>query len=461
MTGARRALITAALAMLTGCFEARERPTIPVYGDIVVLSDPSGADVTIDGVGTGATTPANLQGVPAGPHEVELSLRLSPNESFWWTGQTTVSEHVLDTLDAALQGGCGLDCDFAVDRGRVICRSTSYGDTCAGVFFSSPALIFPDVLGGSYAGGGRLLVAGVLGADAGDLKGDTVSTLVYRDGWIGRQHVTVGEYDRAQVMELGYWATAQVEGESLLGLSVQQSVIAADSGGAEDMLFLRFEIANVSADERYRQIYPAVPEGGYTFESLYLGFGLDADVGAAGDDLGTFDHELGLPFIYDADFSDPELGLYSSSPALVGTVVVERPAGASERTLTLWRREDDWDDGTQHGFAWRLLAGRLAAGDPIPDHPHPDIGYQPDAAHDYRFIDAHGPLVLAPGDTVTLTVALLLAEPVPGSYTPGQPVAPGDPLAAGRPILSVAGRLRDLAARAPELWERFKDLSID
>jgi hypothetical protein len=461
VTEARRALGIAALALLSGCFEARERPTIPIFGDIVVLSDPSGAEVAMDGVATGAKTPASLQGVTAGPHAFELALLISPKESFWWTGQATVSEHVLDTLDAALEGGCGLDCDFAVDRGRVMCRMTSYGDTCAGVFFSSPALIFPDVLGGSYAGGGRLLVAGVLGDDAGALAGDTVSTLVYRDAWIGRQHVTVSEDDRAQLMELGYWATAQVEGESLLGLSVEQSVVAADSGGAEDILFLNFRVANVSGDERYRQIYPQIPEGGFTLQSLYLGFALDADVGAAADDLGTFDPQPGLSFMYDADFSDPELGLYANSPALVGTVTVERPAGAGERTLTLWRREDDWDDGKQHGFAWRLLAGRLGAGDPIPDHPHPDIGYQPDAPHDYRFIDAHGPLTLAPGDTVSLTVALLLAEPVPGSYTSGQLVAPGDPLATDRPILAIAARLRDLAARAPELWERYRDLSID
>ncbi len=461
MTDVRRALTFITLVAVVACFEARERPTIPVFGDLVVISDPPGAAIKIDGVDMGLTAPANLTDVPAGDHQVELSLQVGPSEFFGWEGAVTVSEHVLDTLDAALQGGCGVDCDSAVDHGRVTCRSTTFGDTCAGVFFSSPALVWPDVLGGSYAAGGRLLVAGILDSDAGSYAGDTLSTLVYRDAWVGRQSVTVDELGRMQQMDLGYWNTARFHGESMLGLSVRQTVVAADSGGAEDILFLQFEITNISGEDRYRHFHPEIPENGYTYRSLYLGFGLDADVGVAVDDLGTFDHDLGLAFMYDADFNDPDVGIYDTSPGLVGVMTVEPPGGADERTLTLWRSEDDWDDGLFHDFAWRLLAGRLAGSDPIGDHPHADIGYQPSTPGDYRVIDAHGPLVLAPGDTITMTVAIILAGPVPGSYTPGQLVQPGDPTAGGRRILTIAGDLRALAARASELWERFQPLRVD
>ena len=453
----RLCFLAAALAFAPlGCFESRERPTIPVFGDLVVLSDPEGAAIRIDEVDTGATTPAALQDVPVGDHQVELSLRVGPDEFFGWQGTVTVNEHVLDTLDVALEGGCGVNCDVRADLGRVTCLFTTFGDTCAGVFFSGPALIWPGGLGGGYAAGGRLLLAGILDSDAGELGGDTLSTLVYRDAWIGRQPVSLTSAARRQLLDLGYWATARFPGESLLGLSVRQTVVAADSGGAEDVLFLRFEVANVSAEERYRQNYPSVPEGGYTYRSVYMGFGLDADVGAADDDLGTFDRDLDLAFMYDADFSDSELGIYANTPALVGLATIEPPTGASERTLTLWRDDDDWDDGLRHDFAWRLLAGRLAAGDAIDDHPHEDIGYHSSVPEDYRLIDAHGPLVLAPGDTVTMTVAILLAEPVPGSYTSGQQIDPGDPLSSSRTILTVAGDLRALAARLPELWERFR-----
>ncbi len=460
MTG-RLCLFVLLLSAAVACFEARERPTIPTFGDLVVLSDPPGADIEIDGVDIGMTTPANIRDVAAGDHHVELSLRVGQNEYFGWSGDVTVNEHVLDTLDAALQGGCGANCDFAVGRGRVVCRSTTFGDTCAGVFFSEPALIWPDIFGGEYAAGGRLLIAGILDSDAGDFAGDTVSTLVYRDAWVGRQSVTVTDLDDTQQMDLGYWSTAHFHGESLLGLSVKQMVVAADSGGAEDILFLRFEITNVSGEDRYRVLYPDIPEGGYTYRSLYLGFGLDVDVGGATDDLGTYDHDLGLAFMYDADLSDSQLGIYSSSPGMVGVLTLEAPAGAAERTLTLWREDDDWDDGLKHAFAWRLLAGRLAAADPIGDHPHPDIGYHSDNPDDYRLIDAHGPLTLAPGDGVTLTVAILLAGPAAGTYVSGQQIEPGDPLSGGRHILTVAGDLRDLAVRAAELWERFKPITVD
>ncbi len=461
MPDSRRPLTFLLLAVMVACFEARERPTIPVFGDLVVISDPPGASIRIDGIEIGETTPANLTDVTAGDHQIELSLQAGPNEFFGWEGPVTVSEYVLDTLDAALQGGCGVNCDSAVDRGRVLCRTTTFGDTCAGVFFSEPALIWPDLFGGSYAAGGRLLVAGILESDAGRFAGDTLSTQVYRDAWVGRHSVTVEDQTRMQQMDLSYWNTARFHGESLLGLSVAQTVVAADSGGAEDILFLRFEITNISHEDRYRHFHPDIPEGGYTYRSLYLGFGLDADVGVAEDDLGTFDHDLGLAFMYDADFNDPDVGIYDTSPGLIGLLTVEPPGEASERTLTLWRAVDDWDDGLFHDFAWRLLAGRLAASDPISDHVHPDIGYQPTAAGDYRVIDAHGPLVLAPGDTIFMTVAIIMAGPTPGSYTPGQVVRPGDPMASGRRILTIAGELRALAARASDLWQRFQPVRVD
>ncbi|NIR43900.1 MAG: PEGA domain-containing protein [Gemmatimonadetes bacterium] len=454
-------LILLATAVSLACFEARERPTIPVFGDLVIISDPSGAEITIDGVDTGARTPVNLQGIEAGPHDTELVLFTSPRETFRWEGEFTVSENVLDTLNAALEGGCGLECDFLVDRGRVGCRATGYGDTCAGAFFSTPALIWPDAFGGSYAAGGRLLVAGILDSDAGDFVGDTISTLVYRDAWIGRQPVSLESDPRIERMDLSYWSTAEFHGESLLGLAVRETVVAADSGGAEDVLFLQFEITNVSDEERYRRNYPSVPPGGYTYRSLHLGFALDADIGGATDDLGSADPDLGLTFMYDADFSDSDLGIYASSPALVGLLTVEPPAGAAERNRTFWRAQDDWDDDLNRGFAWRLLAGRLGPGDPIADHPDADLGYFPTASGDYRFVETHGPLTLAPGDTARLVVALLLAEPSAGTYSPGVFVDPGDPASATRLILSIAAELRDLAARVPELWDRFRPTAVD
>ena len=446
-----------ALAALWGCNESRSRPTVPVFGDLAINSDPPGAQIAIDGVVLDEVTPTVLEGIEAGRRMLELSLNPGPDVFYSWQDSVTVPEEDLDTVDAALEGGCRQDCPYVLDRCRITCRLTGRGDNCAGVFFSSEsALEWPASNNGtSYGAGGRLLLAGVFDSSAGDQAGDTIAVQVFDVAWTGRRPPVQESDGRRQMMELEYWGSARYVTESLQGLSVKETLVAVDSAGVEDVLFIDFEIENVSGDERYRRIYTWIPEGGYTYESLYVGFGFDADVGSPEDDLGTFDPSLNLSFMYDASFSDEALGDYADRPALAGLVTVQPPSG-TERTLTLWRRSEDWDDGDRHGLAWRILAGRLNPGDPIQDHPSPEIGYQGTAPSDYRLTEAHGPLRLAPGERITLTVAIIMAEPVPGTFTPGVVVPPGDPTQSNRPILTVADSLRALAARVPEFWNRFR-----
>ena len=446
-----------AVAILTGCFGERSRPTVTVFGDLFVDSDPAGAEVFVDGRSTQELTPVVLAGVPVGRHDLDLIFSPGPAEFFGFSDTVTVNEELLDSVVVALEGGCSSNCPFLMDEGRFNCRSTGNGDTCASVFFDGvPALEWPAGSGTDYGAGGRLLLAGVLGDDAGAQAGDTVATQIYDVAWIGRRPMSRTTVGKRQVMELEYWGTSRYRSESLQGLLVKQTLVAIDSTEVEDVLFIQFEIENISDNPRYRRIYPWVPEGGYTLESLYVGFGLDADIGGSEQDLGTFDPALNLSFIYDAFFQDEQLGAFAERPALVGLVTVEPPSGAGGRTLTLWRRSDDWDDGDRHAFAWRLLAGRLAAGDPIADHPSAEIGFVSATPNDYRAIEAYGPLQLAPGDKVVMTVALILAEPVADSYTPGVLVSPGDPEDPNRAILTVAGGLRARAAALPSLWDRYR-----
>lgn len=456
MTGRVSAVLVLLAGILTGCVESRSRPTVPVFGDLAVSSDPEGARISVDGRDVGLITPDTLADAGAGGHLLDLRLETGPLEAFSWEDSVEVPEESLDSVDAALEGGCGRDCPFRIDKGRIVCRLNGLGDTCASAFFTDvPGLQWPGTTG-RYAAGGRLMAAGILGADAGALAGDTMATLVYRQSWVGRSPVHQSGSTRRQITRLDYWATSLLRPAPLLGLGVQEQAVAVDSASARDILFLHFRVRNVSGDPRYRRLYPEVPAGGYTFDQLYLGFGLDADVGNADDDLGTFDPARNLAFMYDADFQDAALGSRSNRPGMVGLATIEPPAGADRRTLTLWPSADDWDDGLAVGFAWRLLAGKLGAGDPIADHPDPEIGFVSGTPDDYRMAEAYGPLTLKPGDAVDLTVAILMAEPVADTFTPGELVRPGDPTVAGRRILQIAGTLRDLASRAPDLWTRYE-----
>lgn len=427
-------------------------------GDLAITSDPTGASITVDGESFPNTTPDTLVGVPTGTREVELKLDAGSSQIFRWSAEVVVPDEGLGTVDAALQGGCGRDCPFVLERGRVICRFNNFGDTCASTFFGGgiPALQWPGVVGGDYGAGGRLLIAAILGSDAGNQAGDTSATQAFRQAWIGRQAVETDVAGLVETVKLDYWGTALFLGNSLLGLSVEQTIFAVDSAGAEDILFIHYKVTNVTGDPRYQALYPGITGAGYTLEAVFLGFGLDADIGTPSDDLGTFDPDLGVGFIYDADFRDSELGSDADQPALVGVLTVEPPSGATERTRTLWRAVDDWDDGTRHDRAWRILAGQLGAGDAISDHPHPDYGFFSDEPNDYRVTEAHGPLTLAPGESAELTVALIFARPVPGTFSPGVQVVPGDPTSSGRNILAIAADLLSLAADAPALWARYR-----
>lgn len=443
-----------------GCFEERDRPTIPIFGSLKVESDPGGAEIFIDGQSLGVVTPVTVDMVPAGEHLLELILGGGTEEVFSFSDSIVVPEEALDSVSGALQGGCLVNCPFLLARGRVDCRFTNGGDTCASVFFEDdPALEWPAGSGADYGAGGRLLIAGIVDSDGGSLAGDTLAMPVYTGGaWIGRRPISRDPSTRRQEFGIDYWARSSFAGQFLQGLSVHQTVIAVDSSRVEDVILIGFEITNNSADELYRRLFPWIPEGGFTLRDVYLGFGLDADIGATDDDLGTFDPSLDLAFLYDADFQDSQLPVdFRDRPALVGVATIQPPTGAAGRTLTFWSLGNDWDDGAgEYPFAWRLLSGQLAPGDPLTDHPSGQIGHQPVDPGDYRMIDAYGPLTLAPGQSTELVVAILLAEPVAGTFTPGTLLAPGNPTNTSRPILDVAADLRALAGQLSEFWIRYR-----
>jgi hypothetical protein len=83
-----------------------------------------------------------------------------------------------------------------------------------------------------------------------------------------------------------------------------------------------------------------------------------------------------------------------------------------------------------------------------PAHADRRIGHLPMAPGDMRLSVSAGPLRLAPGDSAAVTVAVVLAEPAPNTFTTGVQFDPGNPTDRTRALYTTAQQLFARAAAA-------------
>ncbi|HEX9109470.1 MAG TPA: hypothetical protein VF832_19650, partial [Longimicrobiales bacterium] len=226
------------------------------------------------------------------------------------------------------------------------------------------------------------------------------------------------------------------------GLQIEQRIVGVDA--VQGVLAVRVVFRNISATALYRAIDPVVAAQGITYDKAYVGWGLDADIGALGgtiDDLYTFDPTLQMAVLYDAPMQEPG---FSGPPALVGLRMLQPPAGAATVALTAWQAGADVVGTDAAGVGWSAytVAGKPGAvvWTPPPSQPG-----------DWRIGVAAGPLRLAPGDSAAFTVAVVIAPPVPGTYSAGTVMWPGDPTDAARPFNAMAAGLYQRARSAQQV----------
>jgi hypothetical protein len=216
-----------------------------------------------------------------------------------------------------------------------------------------------------------------------------------------------------------------------------------------------------------------IPAGGYTINSMYAAFAMDADVAEATADYSSVNVPFALGYVYEHTFSpasgwtfDP--GIFATpffaGSGFVGVKYLKSPVDPNtgqQVGLTLFSNTINggaFNDPANAVQLWRYLSGNIspAAGDascssnPLTDH----ICYvNTGAPDDMRFFQSSGPLTLAPGQFQSIVVAYIFAAPVvtgscvgPGTcdLTPGDPTLPSSLTAlnsgAGlNPIDSVAG----------------------
>lgn len=430
----------------------------PGTGRVFVQSDPPGARIAVDGRNTNRVTPDTIRGL-SGQHELIVTL-----DSGRWSYRYGAQINVSDDSVAAINGPVVLRCGRPSCYRDVRISPTPLFETfrlsinALGTFFledgTGDGLTWPVATNNSYVSTGMPMFAARLS------NGDTVALGIYDQPFLaGRPAPPVVRAEDQLRATQAPWVippSNMITLSTVRGLRLDQHLVAVPD--VPEAIGVRLVVHNISADPLYMATDPLVPEGGLTFENAWIGYGLDVDIGNAADDVMAYAPAENMVFAYDWEWEEPGFqGSARSAPGMVGLVVLDTEAGTSH-VLNGWRNvggvTPDWGGGRTNEFrGLRMMSG---IGTYPPSHPDPGIGHTPDAPGDVRLLISSGPFTLAPGDSATMTFAVVIAEPVPGTFTPGLGTPPGDPMDPTRPILEIGAGLIDRARAARLLVPLFE-----
>lgn len=371
---------------------------------------------------------------------------------------------------------------------RILCPVNDYGEFCTklpdaqGVGATWPADSAATQLN-YYISHGKLLIGAVMGGDgAAGTAGDTLAMNFYdvtdpgdysphvrvhvvsgdssrfqAEAWTDARHVALAPFDTATL------APTDRVGDNF-GLAVRSTYYLPSA--YPNALFIRWDITNISNDSIYRYVHREEPAGGHTVTDIYLAPIIDPDIGGlplagadgaaeTSDDNATEYLSDSMVVAYDQNFEATTLGGgYEVHPGMVGMRLVGAlPAGATARGLLFPRDLDPtWLTQAQEDLGYELLAGGRA-GTPnacAVDGTSSALVCVPETSSDVRIGWSIGPIAsLAPGQSVSLTVALVFATPAAGKFTSGTSVPPQNTLLGDttRAIYRIGLDLRQLGAQ--------------
>ena len=359
---------------------------------------------------------------------------------------------------------------------RLLCPVNDFGDFCS--YYGSPylaGLIWPAGGGvaNEYVAHARFLVGATMGPGSpAESLGDTLAMSMYLPGdysprtrlapvpgdssrwqaevWTDVRHVPIYPSDIPRLPDDDRKAAN-------FGLAVRSTYHIP--AALQDAILVRFDVRNISTDADYRRVNPEEPIGGHTLTDVYLVPVIDPDIGGAppapegSDDNVTVFPADSLLVAYDQAFqvNDFEAG-DNVRPALVGVRLIDGPAGTTARALLFDRlKAPDYEGALQERTSYRLLAAGRAGPRTGCSDAQPDVFLcTPETPHNALMGWSIGPLTLAPGESTSVVIAIVLARPKVGTFTSGTGVAPGnaDVTSTTRPIYEIAEPLRTLADQA-------------
>ncbi len=448
-----RRLPAALLLLLTGA--CRGDGIGPGNGAVYVQSDPPGARIAVDGRGTGRITPDTVNGL-GGQHEIIVTLD-SMGFAYRYGAQVRISGDSIASITGPVVLRCGLPSCYSGLRRYHSIDNLRFATNALGALFLEDGigdgLLWPVTTRNSYASQGMPMFAARLP------NGDTVGLGIYDVGFLAGRPAPPPQVEGGELrLTQNTWVippAAMITLATARGLRIEQHVVA--SALVPDAIGVRIVAHNISADPLYVLTDPLIPSEGLTYENAWIGFGLDADIGNSGDDALSYIPAADLVFAYDYTWDEPGFeGIARRAPGLIGLTVLETPTGTNA-VLNGWRNvggvTPDWGGGRTNEFVGlRMMSG---IGTYAPGHPDPRIGHIPAGAGDVRLLLSAGPFTLAPGDSAAFTFAVVVAEPVAGTFESGTPMEPGEPFDATRPAAQAAANLVDRARAARALLPLF------
>ena len=452
-------LAAAALCAVTACRE-EDGPLAGASGKLVVTSDPSGARVIIDEVDTGLRTPVTIADV-GGQMDVEVIFD-SGGARYSYSRRVTVSGNLTETIHAPLAARCGPGANLCIENFASTHIAGNFGisvNALGAIMLEDGiggGLLWPSNTNDSYVSNGMPMIAAKLG-------GHPVALGMYdTPALAGRPALDVDLAGGALRTDQKTWIAPTSSSTSLVtirGIEVREEMMIDPA--APDIVLIKLTYRNITNSPTYQLLDARGGEfgAGLTYDDVYVGFGLDPDIGVSSNDLMAYDPERQTVFAYDADFSDNAFTSGAAQmPGIVGLRLLSAPSGA--RTilngygLTNTNVSRDWHAGTSdEGTGWSVLSGTAAY---TPDDPDPNIGNLVTSPTDVRILVSAGPYTLRPADEITIVVAVALARPKAGTFTPGTVVSPGLPSDGSRQILVIAADLRARLLEAESLLPHFE-----
>jgi hypothetical protein len=451
--------------------------------------------IIVDGTDTLQLPYDSIVNFPRGQHTFEARLNVDYLPSVFTedinpSGTTAIVEIApAGTCRVYQANGVGIDAVFCAPQGapprnvlywsqrrRIFCPAGDFMEFCTpnpsrdGLGLTWP-IDNANSASNEYVSQAKLLVAATVGNEVGGTDaGRNIAMALYRVGdysprrrlqvvqgdssryssiaWTDVRHVPVYNFPRGQL-------NPSDRLNALFGLEVKATYLLPQQ--YQDVLIVRYDVRNISADEDYRRVHPTSPAAGFTLRNVYLTPVIDADVGGAfqgeaDDDAGTIFPAEGLAAAWDRDLAVGYWTIpYNTGPGLVGLKVLNTDAGTPKGVVFGTDTLDYFTTAREAEAYAYLTAGRGATITGCTSYTDAYV-CGGEAAQDVRIGWSVGPVAtLAPGESRTLTVAILLAAPSTGTFTSGTSVLPGNNSAAElasttKNSYRLAGALRDLAA---------------